>query len=422
MNTLNIHQKTKKVRNYLLWYVVGLLILASFTLGLFLGRTQNVLSNYAQNQAIEQGVSNKYTDKSKKADFDLFWQVWDIVEKKFVKKPLDYHKMVYGAIAGLVASLEDPYSVFMDPEITKKFKDEIEGTFEGIGAEVGMKNNRITIIAPISGSPADRAGLRPHDLILKIDNEDTSAMSLHEAVAKIRGKEGSEVTLAIMRKGFTEPKDFKIKREKIDVKSATLKKIKIDDKKIAYIKLSHFSQTTAADLRNISSEILKEGEIKGIILDLRNNSGGYLESSIDVLSIFIKEGELVAIQEAGNGTKKEYKTRGKAMLSDFPLVVIVNSGSASASEIVAGALRDVKAAPLVGEKTFGKGSVQEYEAFADGSSLRLSVAKWLTPKGVNINGEGILPEIEVKLTDEDYEADRDPQMESAKEKLKQMIK
>jgi carboxyl-terminal processing protease len=419
-NALEDVKKTKKVRNWLLWYIVVLLALGSFTIGLFLGRTQNVLHNYEKAQEVETGITNKYTNKSKKADFDLFWQVWDLAEKKFIKKPLDYQKMVYGAIYGMVASLGDPYTAFMEPETTKKFKEEIEGTFEGIGAEVGIKNNKLTIVSRLPDSPAEKAGLRSHDVIMKINGEDTTGMSLIDAVSKIRGEKGSEVTLTILRKDKKEPRDFKIKREKVAVKSVKLEETKTKNgKKIAIVTLSHFSQDTTKELNRTAQEILKKN-FNGIILDLRNNSGGYLESSLEVISKFVKEEEIIAYQESKN-EKKEYRASGKPLFLDLPVVVLINSGSASASEITAGALHDLRGAPLIGEKTFGKGSVQEYEKFSDNSSIRITIAKWLTPKGININGEGIKPDIEVKLTDEDYNQDRDPQLEKAKEKLGEMI-
>lgn len=422
MNTLETVQKTKKIRNYLAWYVVLLLILGSFTIGLFAGRTQNVLHNYAKQQEIETGIINKYTDKSKKVDFNLFWQIWDLVEKKFIKKPLDYQKMLYGAISGMVAGLDDPYTVFMDPDVTKKFNEEIEGNFEGIGAEVGMKNNKITIISPLPGSPADRVGLRSRDVVVKINNEETQYMTLTEAVSKIRGKKGTEVILTISRKNEKDLKEFKIKREEIKTKSVILKELKTTkNQKIAYIELSYFGEETARDLKKAAQDILSK-KYKGVILDLRNNGGGYLESSIDVISLFVKKDEIAAIQVSGDGNKKEYKTKGEALLSDLPLVILINEGSASASEIVAGALRDLRSAALIGEKSYGKGSVQEYEKFPDGSSIRISIAKWLTPRGTDINGEGIKPSIEIKITDEDYNQDKDPQIDRAKKEIEKIIK
>lgn len=421
MNTREIFEKAKRTRRWFWGYLVVLLILSSFTAGLYLGRTQNVLHNYQKSQEIETNITNKYTQKSTKVDFDLFWQVWDILEKKFNGKPLDYQKMLYGAIYGMTAALGDPYTNFMEPKLTKKFNEEIQGTFEGIGAEVGMKNNKLTIISPLPGSPAEKAGLRPHDVILKINNKETKNMGLVEAVSKIRGKAGTEVTLTILRKNQEKPQDYKIKRAKINVKSVKLEETKTKNgKKVAKITLSYFGNDTAKELIE-SNKIIRQKNLKGIILDLRNNSGGYLESSLEVISLFVNENEIIAYQESKN-EKKEYRASGKPLFLDLPVVVLINGGSASAAEITAGALHDLRNATLIGEQTFGKGSVQEYKKFPDGSSLRVTIAKWLTPKGININGKGLKPDIEVKLTDEDYEADKDPQLERAKEKLDEFIR
>lgn len=406
--SFGIAKKSKKV---FLLYLVVLLILGSFTAGLFIGRSKTVQQNVLQQELIV----NKFS-KNSTIDFKLFWDVWDLIEKKFINQPLDHQKMLYGAIAGMVASLGDPYTVFMDPEATRKFKDEIEGSFEGIGAEIGIKNNKLTIIAPLASSPAEKAGLRAHDWILKIDGQETNTMSLIEAVSKIRGPKGTEVTLTIKRDN-EETRDYKIVREKIDVKSVTWEKITTPNGAlVANIKLSYFGEKTIDELKRVSSEIISSGVV-GIILDLRNNAGGYLESSIDVTSLFLEKDNLVAIQVQSSGEKTEYKTRGGNILSSFPLVVLINGGSASASEIVAGALRDNRSVPLVGERTFGKGSVQELEYLSDGSSIRISIARWLTPTEQDINGEGIAPNFEIKLTDEDYNNDRDPQLQKALELL-----
>ncbi len=423
MNTLDSHQKVKKIRNYLLWYVFILVVLGSFTIGLFLGRTQNVLHNYAnENSDANKTVENKYTTKSEGADFDLFWQAWDTVEKKFVNQPLDYQKMVYGAISGMLGALDDPYTAFMTPEEDKEFQQEITGSFEGIGAEVGMKNDRIVIISPLEGSPAEKAGLRPHDIILKINDEKTDEMNLFGAVSKIRGQAGTEVVLSIQRNGAKEPKEFKIIREKITQKSVTWKEEKLSNgKKVAHLEISYFGEDTARNLQSAATEILKKKE-GGIILDLRNNGGGYLESSIDVLSVFVEPNTVVAFQESGDKSRKEFHSRGNTLLKDLPLVILVNGGSASASEIVAGGLHDIRKSSLIGEKTFGKGSVQEYIPLPNNSSMRVSIAKWLTANGKNINGEGIPPDIEMKMTNDDYEKDRDPQLDRAKEEIAKLLK
>lgn len=401
---------SNKSRKIFSIYLIVLIILGSFTVGIFVGR-----SNYVQQNVTNQSnsLNNKNSDKTENADFNIFWDAWNLIEKKFVGKPLDYQKMVYGAIEGMVNSLGDPHTSFMDPELTEEFEREIDGNFEGIGAEIGIKNNQLTIIAPLTGTPAQKAGLRAKDRILMIDGQITDEMSLIEAVNLIRGEKNTEVILTIGR-GKEEPKDYKITRDKIEVNSVEWKKINSKkDNNIAYIELSYFGEDTANELKKITPDILSF-KPKGIILDLRNNAGGYLESAIDVSSIFIKKGEVVTFQ-VSEEEKKEYKTKGGDKLSAFPIVVLVNHGSASASEILAGTLRDNRSVPLVGEKTYGKGSVQELEHLEDGSSMRITIAKWLTPTEKNINEEGLEPDYNIELTEKDYNNDRDPQLDKAKE-------
>lgn len=407
----------KDSKKFFLIYIIILAVLGSFTAGIFVGRSNFVLQNTNSQSDL---LSNKNSNKTDKVDFNLFWDAWNLLENKYIEQPLDYEKMLYGAIDGMVSSLDDPYTNFMDPEKAEEFKEEIDGNFEGVGAEIGIKNDQLTIIAPLSDSPAEKAGLRARDAILEIDGKNTSEMNLIEAVYMIRGAKGTEVKLIIGRKG-EDAKEYKIIRDIIEVKSVEWKKIKSAEKNdIAYIELSTFGESTANDLKKISAEILK-AKPKGIILDLRNNTGGYLETSIEVASIFMKKGETVTYQvstEEGKD-KKEYKTEGGDRLSSLPLVILVNNGSASASEILAGALNENLSIPLVGETTYGKGSVQQLEYLDDGSSLRVTIAKWLTPSGKNINHEGIEPTYKVELTEEDYNKDRDPQLNKAKEIIDQ---
>ena len=395
-------------------YLIVILILAAFVVGLFMGRSDWVERQLTQK--IRSEITGKYISQTEKVDFKLFWDVWDILEKKFIKQPLDYEKMLYGAIEGMVESLEDPYTVFMDPEMSKKFAQEMGGTFEGIGAEIGVRNDRITIIAPLAGSPAEQAGVMTKDIVLKIDDKDAVGMTLIEAVYLIRGEKGTEVTLTIQREGLSEAKEITIIRDVIEVKSVVFK---MKDK-IAYIELRYFGDSTTQEFKEAVQDVLTK-DPKGIILDVRNNAGGYLQTAVDVASEFIKD-QVVAIEEFSDGRRNEFKAKGRARLKDFPCLVLINEGSASASEIVAGALQDYGIAKLVGKKTFGKGTVQELENLSGGTSLRVSLAKWLTPKGQDINGNGLDPDIEIELTEEDYEADRDPQLDKALEILKERIK
>lgn len=418
MITFNNHKKSpSKYTKYLIIYLVVCLILASFVLGLFIGRSRAVQTNFERQK---QEILGKYSDKESLADFQLFWDVWDTVTQKFIHKPLDFQKMVYGAISGMVDSLDDPYTVFMTPEETNNFKEEIAGNFEGIGAEIGIKNDKLTIIAPLADSPAEKAGLKPRDVILKINDEDTSTMTLIEAVSKIRGKAGTEVSLLIEDKGTQKPKEVKITRAKIEVESVKWQIKEVNQKKIALIKLVYFGESTASDLKNISSEVLTSNPY-GIILDLRNNSGGFLQSSVEVVGMFVEK-KVAALESFSSGKQNEFITSGEAPFKNLPVIVLINQGTASASEIVAGALRIHKNSILIGEKSFGKGTVQELKNFSDGSSLRISIAKWLLPDGTDINGNGLVPDIKVEFSDEDFEANKDPQLDRALEEIAKKIK
>ncbi|XOU94792.1 MAG: S41 family peptidase [Candidatus Kerfeldbacteria bacterium] len=340
-------------------------------------------------------------------DENLFWEVWDSAKNNYVNKPIDDEVLFYGALEGIAGSLDDPYSVFLNPEATREFNRELNGSFEGIGTEIGIKNNQLTIISPLDNSPASKAGLQAGDVVIKIDGEDTYEMSLDYAIGLIRGTKGTEVVLTVLSENDEIIKDISIVREVITVESVSWE---ILDNKIAYIKIIHFNSDTYQNFTNIASEILVN-DIDGIILDLRNNPGGYLDSAVDVSGEFLED-KVVVIEDFGTN-KIEYTSSGNAKLKDYKSAVLVNGGSASASEIVAGALQDYKYATIIGEQTFGKGSVQEFEQFDDGSSLKLTVAKWLTPNGKNIDEFGITPDIEVEFTKEDYNNDTDPQLENA---------
>ncbi len=394
-------------------YSLFLILLIGIGGGFYFGQKENI-------QIVDSGekiVIKKEVGQPKNVDFSVFWDTWEIIEEKYVDRPTDYNEMVYGAISGLVDSLDDPYSVFMDPEESKEFMEDMEGTFEGIGAEIGIRKNILTIIAPLEGMPAEKAGLKSGDKIIKIDAEATIDITLNEAVRKIRGEKGTEVVLTIMRENAEESKEIKIIRGLIDVKSVEWEMKKIDETELAYLKIRRFSEDTFQELNKAAGEILSSSA-KGIVLDLRNNPGGYLDVAVKVTSIFIDGKETVVIEDFGNGDKKEYKSSGRAKLSHLPVAVLINQGSASASEILAGALRDIKKVKLVGEKTFGKGSVQELERLKDQSSVRLTVAKWLIPSGHCINEEGLKPDIEIEMTDEDIDNGIDKQLEEAMKVLK----
>jgi carboxyl-terminal processing protease len=413
---INITKKFKKIS---ISIIVLLAMLLSFASGMYMAERNNAVNQLAKKEAAYVGdVTGIHSDAldvklSKDVDFKLFWQVWDKLKEKYVdKSKINDKQLFYGAIRGMVASVGDPYTVFMDPKISTEFSQDLAGTFEGIGAEVGIKNNTLTIIAPLPDMPAEKAGLRSGDKIISIDKTSTANLTVDEAVNKIRGPKGTEVTLSIFREGFEKPKDYVIKRDKIIVKSV---RTTFRPDKVFVIEITNFNDDTLNLFNDAVNEALKDNP-KGIILDLRNDPGGYLETAIEVASEWVDNG--VIVSEAFTDQKKnDYLSRGRARLKDVRTVVLVNQGSASASEIVAGALQDHGKATIIGKQTFGKGSVQTLEDFSDGSSLKVTVAKWLTPKGNNITEKGITPDIAVDLTEQDYNANKDPQLNKALEVL-----
>ncbi len=349
-------------------------------------------------------------------DFNLFWDVWSRLEEKYVDKDkIDRQDLVYGAVEGLVKSLKDPYTEFLPPAETKQFQQDIKGSFDGIGAEIGIRRNTITIIAPLKGMPAERVGLKSGDKILKINATSTADMALDEAVRLIRGQKGTKVILTIFRDSFSAPKDFEIVRDTIKIQVLTTEK---KEGGIFVIKLHSFTETAPYEFRKALQEFLNSGSTK-LILDLRNNPGGFLEVSVDIASWFLPSGDVVVREKFADGNENIHRSRGFKLLETIPTVVLVNEGSASASEIVAGALRDTKSITLIGTKTFGKGSVQEVINLPNGSSLKVTIAKWLTPKGEEINGKGLEPDVTVELPkEEDQDPVKDPILEKGIEILK----
>lgn len=393
---------TFNIRKSLILILLVIAILISFTFGFYFGKTQ-VICPVCPPEEI---------------NFSLFWEAYHKLQDKFVdKEKFDVQKMIYGAISGMVKSLEDPYTVFLNPEETKKFIEDIKGTFEGVGMEIGQRKGQLQVISPLEGTPAQRAGLRAGDKILEIDGKSTIDMTIDEAVNLIRGPKGTEVTLTIFREEWEKTKEIKIVREIIEVPSL---KWEMKENNIAYLKLYQFSEKASFDFTKAAIEIINSPAQK-IILDLRNNPGGYLEVAQEISGWFLEKRQTVVIEDFGEGKeKKEYKTKGPALLLTYPIVVLINQGSASGSEILAGALRDNRGIILIGEKSFGKGSVQELERLSRESSLKITVAKWLTPKGKLITDVGLEPDIKVEMTEEDYEKERDPQLDKAIEIIKSL--
>ena len=346
-------------------------------------------------------------EQPKDVDFGLFWESWNLLNDKYVDtSKLDKQKMIYGAISGMVKSIGDPFSSFMDPAASQQFSNDLGGTFEGIGVEIGVKSDILTVISPLDGSPAQIAGLRAGDKILKIGDKLATEMTIDEAVNSIRGPKGTEISLTILHDKSTSPIEVKITRDQINVKSV---KLEWKDNNIAVIKISKFGDDTVSGMNQAANQAVSQ-KAKGVILDLRNNPGGYLEAAVEVSSQFVPKDKLIVSEEERGGGKKEYTGRGGNILGNIPVVVLVNGGSASASEITAGALRDDLQTPLIGKKTFGKGSVQELEKLTGGSNLRVTIARWLTPNGDYIMEKGIDPTIDIDLTDADYNNNKDLMM------------
>jgi carboxyl-terminal processing protease len=366
-------------------------------------------------------IINQDTKKIAEVDFSLFWEVWNSVNEKYVDKDqLDFQEMTYGAIHGMVNSLDDPYTVFFEPVESKKFKEEISGSFGGVGMEVGKRDGVLTVIAPLPDTPADRAGIKAGDKIVSVDSTPTAEMSIEEAVTLIRGPRGSKVILTLSRKGQDGTFDVEVIRSKIKI--PTVKWELINDN-IAYIRIHTFNQNVESDFKQSANEILGS-KATSIIVDLRNNPGGLLDASINISGWFVDKGQIVTTEKFSDNTQNEFKSPGNASLKAYPTIVIINSGSASASEIMAGALRDNSGIQIIGEQSFGKGSVQELESYEGGSSLKVTIAKWLTPSGISISDQGIAPDIEVGLPDNPEEGElefgvptKDPQLDKAIEIL-----
>lgn len=332
-----------------------------------------------------------------------------IKEKYFKADEISDQEILYGAVEGVVESLGDPYSVFFSPEDAKKFEEDINGSFGGIGAEIGIRDDQLIIVSPLKGNPAEEVGLKAGDKILKIDDTFTNNISLDKAVKLIRGEEGTDVTLLILRKGWDKPKEFVITRRIIQIPTLDWE---MQDGKIAYIQLYSFNANAPQFFYKASFEALLQGP-KGLILDLRNNSGGFLDVANNIAGWFLNRGDLIVQEKFPSGRTHDFIARGNGAWGKIPVVILVNGGSASASEILAGALRDHLGAVLVGEKTFGKGTVQEVETLSDGSKIKISVAEWVLPSGKIIEGEGLEPDVVVEITEEDVENERDPQFEEA---------
>lgn len=400
-------------------FIISLLI-AGF-LGYYLGITKVSfqVANFKPQLTVQ---SKEQPSSATNLDMQKFWSALEKVQTLYYdKSAIDGDKLLNGAISGMVESLEDPYTVYLPPVQNDDFKDNLAGKFEGIGAELGMKEKQIIVVSPLDGSPAKSAGIKAGDGILKVNDKSASGWTLAEAVEQIRGPKGTQVTLTIARVGDTKPREIKITRDEITIKSVTawVKQVKdvegIDKKalsahstdKVAYIRLSQFGDNTNQEWVGLANTIAMEkqkGDLKGVVVDVRNNPGGYLTDAVFIASEFIKSGTIV-IQEAGDGSQTPLNVTRQGNLTDVPVIVLINKGSASASEILSGALRDYKRAKLLGETSFGKGTIQQAVEMGEGAGIHVTIAKWLTPNGTWVHKKGLEPDIKVEVDTKDQSHD-----------------
>lgn len=387
-----------------------LLVILFFGLGIYIGFNKRPEIDKIVN------ISNKETAVSTNVDFSPFWKAWNSINEKYPNaKNVTDQERVYGAISGLINSLNDPYSVFFSPDEAKMFEEDIQGNFTGVGMEIGIKDKVLTVIAPLKDTPAYKANIKSGDKILKINDQVTTNLSVDKAIKLIRGNVGTTVTLTIFREGYEEPKEIKIVRDVINIPTLDTE-LRKDG--IFVIKLYSFSANSSELFRNALKEF-SLAQTDKLLLDLRGNPGGYLESAVSMSSWFLEGGKPVVTEDYGNGIKQKiYRSQGYNVFNNsLKFVILIDGGSASASEILAGAMQDYKKALLVGQQSYGKGSVQEVEKITPDTLLKITVAKWLTPNGNSISEKGLTPDYEISFTKKDIESKNDPQLNKAIELL-----
>lgn len=421
-----MHPQQKQV-NPTISIGVSMIVIAVFAGGFLLGSTGVARSLLPAAVAQSLGVAGPPDG----VDLGPVWKAWAIMDERFVPGALNAsstatstepeiagtpeEKRVYGMIAGMAASLGDPYTFFLPPVEQKQFEEDLAGNFEGVGMEIAIKDEVLTVVAPLKGTPAERAGMRPNDKVLKIDDVETRGMDVTSAVNRIRGPKGSEVRLLVAREGWSTPQEIKVMRDVINIPVLETKR----DGDIFILSLHNFTANSPMLFRQALREFVDSGSNK-LILDLRGNPGGYLEASVDMASWFLPSGKVVVTEDyGGNQRNVDHRSRGYDVFNkNLKMVILVDKGSASASEILAGALAHYDIGQTVGTNTFGKGSVQELIPITENTGLKITVARWLLPDGHQIPKDGITPDVEVKLTEEDVKAERDLQMQKAVELLR----
>jgi carboxyl-terminal processing protease len=409
------------------WIIIGtfvglILIAGSFTAGAVVGTTANMISEFpGLSRTVE--VSPPSTQAGSGADsldvlFEPFWESWEIVHEYYVDQPVDDTSLMRGAIQGMLDSLGDQHTSYMDPDQFIQANIPIDGEYEGIGAWVDTSAEYLTIISPMPGSPAEEAGLLPGDQVIKIDGEDMTGIDGSLVIRKVLGPADSTVVLTILREGVREPFDVTIKRARITIPSVDSRML---EDQVGYVQILTFGADTKDELRDHLDELLAQDPV-GLVVDLRNNGGGYLQTAVQVASEFISEGVILYEDYGPDEEIDEFKARKGGLATEIPMVLLVNGGSASASEIVAGAIQDLNRGPLVGTTTFGKGSVQNWiELNNQQGAVRVTIARWLTPDKRQINEIGLTPDFEVELTEQDILDELDPQLEKAIEVLFDLI-
>ena len=411
MDEENKNQINKSKINLSLIIPKVIFVILVFVFGIWVG--QNVALPFGKQRAPIFRILNQKAPYEVQVDFAPFWDVWGKVTSDYLERTkLDPQQLLYGAISGMVGAVGDPYTVFLDPQQNQDFELSLSGTYEGVGIELDSRDGKLVVVAPIEGSPAAKAGVQAGDTILEIDGTDTSTLTIQEAVQKIRGKAGTSIKLKLSRD--SQVFDLTIARAKITIKSVEFVDL---GGGVAQVKIVRFGDNTVDEWNKAVTEIVSGG-FKKIVLDLRNDPGGRLDYAITIAGDFVPKGTTVMLQEDSSGKRSPYSSDSSPRLTGVKVVVLINKGSASASEIVAGALRDSLSAKLVGETSFGKGTIQKVDDLSGGSGLHITFAKWLTPSGFWVNKVGLKPDVEVKLTDDDIKNNRDPQLDKAKELLK----
>ncbi|MDP7247188.1 MAG: S41 family peptidase [Candidatus Peribacteraceae bacterium] len=355
-------------------------------------------------------------DPEREVDLSLLWGVWRLLLAHYIDPDmLNPPEMVYGAVGGLVGSVGDPYTTFMTPSENSDFQKALQGKLEGIGAELTMRDSLVVVVAPLKGSPASKAGLEPEDVITHVNSKNIAGQTLHQVVQLIRGPKGSKIELTIARTDAPEPIKIQIIRTSIQVPSVEYEIKKTETGSVGYIALNQFGEDSVNEIKT-ALDIMRGADLAGLILDLRFNGGGYLEGSVEMSSMFLNEGKVVTV-ERRNGDPTHHYVSGRPSDPDIPMVVMINEGSASASEILAGVLQDHERATIVGKKSFGKGTVQEVFDLPGNASVRMTIARWLTPDGNDLGKGGVYPDIEVDRTREQIIDEVDPQLDAAIEFL-----